>query len=30
MVATEDSLTLSYRTAGTVTLMGADLSIEDV
>src|SRR5215217_3096245 len=30
MVATEDSLTLSYRTAGTVTLTGADLSIEDV
>jgi histidine ammonia-lyase len=30
MVATEDSLTLSYRTAGTVTLTGDDLSIEDV
>jgi histidine ammonia-lyase len=30
MVATEDSLALSYRTAGTVTLTGADLSIEDV
>jgi histidine ammonia-lyase len=29
MVATEDSLALSYRTAGTVTLTGADLSIED-
>jgi histidine ammonia-lyase len=29
-VATEDSLTLSYRTAGTVTLTGAGLSIEDV
>src|SRR5215208_3562087 len=30
MVAKEDSLTLSYRTAGTVTLTGDDLSIEDV
>ena len=30
MLATEDSLTLSYRTAGTVTLTGDDLSIEDV
>jgi histidine ammonia-lyase len=30
MVATEDSLTLSYRTARTVTLTGDDLSIEDV
>jgi histidine ammonia-lyase len=30
MVATEDSLTLSYRTAATVTLTGDDLSIEDV
>ena len=30
MVATEGSLTLSYRTAGTVTLTGDDLSIEDV
>ena len=30
MVATEDTLTLSYRTAGTVTLTGDDLSIEDV
>jgi hypothetical protein len=29
MVATEDSLTLSYRTAGTVTLTGDDL-YEDV
>jgi hypothetical protein len=30
MVATEGSLTLSYRTAGPVTLTGDDLSIEDV
>jgi len=30
MVATEDSLALSYKTAGTVTLTGDDLSIEDV
>ena len=30
MVSTEDSLSLSYRTAGTVTLTGDDLAIEDV
>ena len=30
MVVTEDSLALSYKTSGTVTLTGDDLAIEDV